>query len=160
MTDMTQTYSMNDYFSSANNTYTRGQVAYHLSELKEGKHQLFFRAWDLVNNSSSQTLSFEVVKNLAPSIYNAIIYPNPVSASGSVHMRLDYDREESICEMTFYIYDISGHLVWSHTQPNDSEIIWDLGAMAITPGMYVYQLRVKATNTEESIKQGKIIVIN
>lgn len=158
--DMTQTYSMNDYFSSANNTYTRGQVAYHLSELKEGKHQLFFRAWDLVNNSSSQTLSFEVVKNLAPSIYNAVIYPNPVSASGSVHMRLDYDREESICEMTFYIYDISGHLVWSHTQPNDSEIIWDLGAMAITPGMYVYQLRVKATNTEESIKQGKIIVIN
>ncbi len=156
--EIAQTYSMNDYFMSTNNSYTTGQVNYQLSALSEGPHQLFFRAWDLTNNSSSRTLNFEVVKNLSPTVYNMIVYPNPAPASGSVHVHLDYDRSESICEMSFYIYDIAGHLVWSHSQSNSEDITWDLSKMAVTPGLYIYQMRIKATNTGESVKQGKILV--
>lgn len=67
--DPNQSIVVNDYFNATANTYTDGIVKYKLSELENGKHTLTFKAWDLLNNSSSQTIDFEVVKGLAPNIF-------------------------------------------------------------------------------------------
>ena len=58
------TYNLNGFFESINDDYRQGVVAYQLPILSYGPHQLRFRAWDMLNNSSSVTLRFEVVDPL------------------------------------------------------------------------------------------------
>ena len=58
------TYNLNGFFESINDDYRQGVVAYQLPILSFGPHQLRFRAWDMLNNSSSVTLRFEVVDPL------------------------------------------------------------------------------------------------
>ena len=158
--EIKQTYIMNDYFVGADNSYTAGQVSFKLPELSEGKHTLSFRAWDLINNSSTATLDFTVVKNLTPVIYNYTVYPNPVSSSGELNIRLDYDRSEYVCLVRLLIYDVAGHIVMEYQQEDANDIHIPLSGTAMTGGVYVYQLSVLAPGTKANIQKGKIIVIN
>ena len=58
------TYNLNNLFEPLEADGTRGRVEYRLPELTYGQHQLRFRAWDLLNNSSSVTLRFEIYNPL------------------------------------------------------------------------------------------------
>ena len=66
--DPKMTYSLNEYFTAANGSYQEGQVSYLMEKMVEGAHSLTFRAWDMLNNSTTQTLNFVVETGLDPSI--------------------------------------------------------------------------------------------
>ena len=60
--ELSKTYNLNSYFAYDFGDYRSGQVSFSIPELSEGKHKLLFRAWDVLNNSSTSELAFEVVK--------------------------------------------------------------------------------------------------
>ena len=156
--DPKQTYVLNNYFSASNNSYQEGQVSYKMAEQTEGAHSLTFRAWDLYNNSTTASLNFHVVKGLDPNIYSVTTYPNPVSKTGVMKVNIQYDRPNEINETTVYLYDISGKLVYTHVQSGVEGITWNMSQIAVNPGIYVYQVKIKTANADHVSKAGKIIV--
>jgi hypothetical protein len=156
--DPKQTYVLNNYFNASNNSYQEGQVSYKMAEQSEGAHTLTFRAWDLYNNSSTASLNFHVVKGLDPSISEVTTYPNPVSKTGVMKVNIQYDRPYEANETTVSLYDISGKLVYTYVQSGVDGITLNMSQIAIDPGIYVYQVRIKSHNSDHVSKAGKIIV--
>ena len=156
--DPKQTYVLNNYFNASNNSYQEGQVSYKMPEQTEGAHTLTFRAWDLYNNSSTASLNFQVVKGLDPNISEVTTYPNPVSKAGVMKVNIQYDRPNEANETTVYLYDISGKLVYTHVQSGVEGIALNMSQIAVNPGIYVYQVRIKTANADHVSKAGKIIV--
>ena len=106
---------LNEAFVSTNGSFRSGSIHYRMSALEEGKHSLRFRAWDLLNNSTTKELDFEVVKGLAPKVYQLITYPNPAKSGEVIHFVFDHDRPSSVLETTLNIFDVSGRKIYSTT---------------------------------------------
>lgn len=156
--DPKQTYVLNDYFAASNNSYQQGLVSYRMPEQAEGMHTLTFRAWDLYNNSSIASLNYQVVKGMDPQIYKVISYPNPVACTESLTIQVEYDQPDEVVQTTIYMYDISGKLVLTHEQKSTNGIRWNLNSLNVSPGIYVYQVKIKTTTSNFVSKAGKIIV--
>ena len=151
-------YSLNEYFTAANNSYRKGQVSYLMEALPDGQHSLTFRAWDLLNNSTTKSLNFIVDASLDPSICSVTTYPNPVNAEGIVNLVVNYDQPDELIQTELYLYNINGRLVYSHTQDNPDAVSINLPSLGLQPGIYVYQIRIKSASSRYSANSGKIIV--
>lgn len=157
--DVKKTYILNEYFSSAENSYQSGQVSFLMNEMEEGQHSLTFRAWDLLNNSSTAALNFEVVKGLQPTIFSVVGYPNPVRAGGTMRLMVHYDQPDLLMETNIYVYDLAGHLLYTHTQPDAHELQLPLSELGIEPGVYMYRVQIKGENNKKfTSRSGKMIV--
>lgn len=157
--DSRQSYVLNDFFQSKLNCYTAGAVKYKLSDLAEGKHTLTFRAWNLLNVSTTRTIGFEVVKGLTPEILTVYNYPNP--AKTSTKIIVEHDRPETIVTTTVEIFDLAGRKVWSFSQPGSDDISWDLmsNGTRVKAGVYLYRVNIKTTNSDICSKTQKIFII-
>ena len=151
-------YSLNEYFTAANNSYQAGQVSYLMEELTNGPHSLTFRAWDLLNNSTTKSLNFIVEAGLDPSIYNVTTYPNPVQQSGVVHLIVNYDQPDELIETEIYLYNTAGQMVYSHKQDNPDAVSINLPSLALNTGVYIYSVKIKSASSKYSTTSGKIIV--
>lgn len=156
--DPKMSYILNDYFTAKNNSFQEGQVSYKMPEMEEGVHTLTFRAWDLLNNSNTATLNFQVVKGMDPNIYQVVTYPNPVSCNETVNIRIEYDQPDEIIQTTIYLYDFSGKRILTHEQKGTEGIAWNISELGLSSGVYVYQVNVKTTTSNHVSKAGKIIV--
>ena len=153
-----KTYTLNEYFTAANNSYQAGQVSYLMEALPNGPHSLMFRAWDLLNNSTTQVLNFIVEAGLDPSIYSITTYPNPVQAAGVLNLVVNYDQPDELLQTEVYLYNTSGQMIWSHTQQNPDRVQINLADLGLTAGVYVYSVRIKSASSGYSVSSGKIIV--
>ena len=156
------TYNLNEYYLSDIGGYTSGTVSYVLPELAEGKHTLMFRAWDMVNNSSTTTLEFEVVKGLAPDI----LHVQTVSHAGETTFLLTHDRPENEVTVTFEVFDFSGRILWSHSelvasQDNSYVYAWNQCSSSGQPldtGVYLYRVVVSSPAGQSSSKAQKMLI--
>lgn len=153
-----KTYTLNEYFTAANNSYQAGQVSYLMEALPNGPHSLMFRAWDLLNNSTTQVLNFIVEAGLDPSIYSITTYPNPVQSTGVLNLVVNYDQPDELLQTEVYLYNTSGQMIWSHTQQNPDRVVINLADMGLNVGVYVYSVRIKSASSGYSASSGKIIV--
>lgn len=153
-----ETYVLNDYFSATNNSYKQGIVSYQMAEMTEGRHTIFFRAWDLLNNSSSSTVDFEVVKGLDPSIISVVTYPNPVENGGTVNIAFEYDQPDVVMNTDIFIYDLSGRLVHSISQRGAETVRWNLAETGTPAGVYLYKVQLSSSSTKTCSKAGKLII--
>lgn len=151
-------YSLNEYFTAANNSYQAGQVSYLMEQLPDGQHSLTFRAWDLLNNSTTQSLNFIVEAGLDPSIYNVTTYPNPVHQSGVVTLIVNYDQPDELIQTELYLYNTAGQMAYCHKQDNPDAVSINLPALGLNPGVYVYTIKIKSADSKYSSTSGKIIV--
>ena len=156
--DPKQIYTLNEYFTAANNSYQSGQVSYLMEELPDGAHSLSFRAWDLLNNSTTQRLNFIVEAGLDPSIYSVTTYPNPVQAAGVLNLVVNYDQPDELLSTEVYLYNINGQMVYAHKQDNPDAVSINLGHLGLRAGVYVYNIRIKSASSKYSTTSGKIIV--
>lgn len=158
--DPYQSLIINDYYQANVDSYTEGIVRYKLPEMTNGKHTLTFKGWDLLNNSSSSTIDFEVVKGLTPEIYSVSNYPNPVKTVTNIIVI--HDRPETVLKTTVEIFDISGRKIWSKSQSTVDNISWNLitdsGQKAKT-GIYFYRVNIKTLNSDTYSKTNKMLVI-
>lgn len=157
--DPLTSYTLNDDFIAETNSYTNGSVQYKIPTLIEGKHTLTFRAWDLLNNSTTAKLDFEVVNGLTPNIFSVSCYPNP--ANTNTNFVVNHDRPETVLETTVEVYDLMGRKIWSKTQSSTNDLRWDLtdtSGRVVQSGIYLYRVSIKTSNSSEVSKTNKIIV--
>lgn len=157
--DVKQSYVLNDYFTATANSYQSGQVSYLFSELAEGQHTLSFRAWDLLNNSTTETLSFEVVKGLQPQIFSVMTYPNPARQNGTITLMIQHDKPDATLQTEVLVYDMAGRLVWKYEQAGADRINWNTAETNMQPGIYLYKVQIKTMDSTYSSKTGKIIIL-
>jgi hypothetical protein len=70
---------MNDYYEADLNSYKSGRVVYPFFDLSEGLHAIYFKAWDVFNNSSEVVLNFYVSLSHDAVIRKMLNFPNPFS---------------------------------------------------------------------------------
>ena len=158
--DPNQYYVLNDAFEADEGNFRKGSINYQLPELTEGKHTLTFRAWDLLNNSTTSILDFEVVKGLDVTIYSIKAYPNPVMQGNTFNIVITHDRPNTLLETNVYFYDLSGRLVYQQSNSSSSmeTITCNPGQAGLAPGMYLYKVSIKTTDSEFTTKSNKIII--
>ena len=162
---MTKTYSLNDYFQYDFGSYTRGSVGYSIPELSYGEHKLLFRAWDILNNSSTAELTFKVVKGLEPLFFDVEAIVNPATTTTS--FRILHDRIGSDMDVVLDVFDISGRHLWSYAEngvstDNSYTIDWDLtvdGGRRLQTGVYLYRVRIASDGSSYASKAKKLIIL-
>lgn len=160
------TYNLNDYYTPTAGDYTRGMVHFSVPDLAEGKHTLSFRAWDLLNNSSTKTLDFEVVRGLRPNLFSVICTQSP--ARENTTFVLSHNRPGSTLAVRMSVYDFSGRELWTHLEQGISEgqtyyVEWNLcsnGGQRLAPGVYLYRASIVSDGSRESTKAQKIIILS
>ena len=160
------TYKLNDYFTYDFGTYQSGTVSYTLPELEPGRHSLLFRAWDVLNNSSTATLDFNVVKGLKPTLYSIDVSKNP--ASTSTTFIISHNLGGANLQVSIDVFDTSGRLLWTHTESGQAAsgtytVDWNLcqdGGGRLQTGVYLYRARVSSDGSSEVSKAKKLVVIN
>ena len=156
--DPSKIYTLNEYFTVANNSFQEGQVSYLMDKLDNGPHSLTFRAWDLLNNSTTKSLNFIVDASANPNICAVMSYPNPISEAETVNIMVDYDQPDELLRTELYLYNLSGQLVYSHIQDNPDKVSIHLPSVGVRNGVYIYNIRIKSASSRYSAASGKIIV--
>lgn len=162
----TQTYNLNDNFRYDFGSYTSGSTGYSLPELTEGPHTLQFRAWDILNNPSTVTLHFYVVKGLAPD--NASVEATENPARTQTTFIVTHDFIGSNVDITLEVFDMSGRLLWHHEESGVSSgnafaMNWDLtinNGGRLHTGVYLYRVRLACNGATKVTKAKKLIVID
>ena len=157
--ELSRTYNLNDYFTYDFGDYRSGRVGFSIPQLSEGPHSLRFRAWDVLNNSSTSELSFEVVAGLSSNGFSVVCTKNP--AVGTTSFVINHDRAGSEIIVTMDVFDLSGRQLWHHTESgpatgNTYTIDWDLcidGGSRMQTGVYLcrFQLDGGASKTVKLI---------
>lgn len=158
------TYNLNAFYQNDFGDYTSGTVAYMIPELPDGKHTLFFRAWDVKNNSSGARLDFVVKAGLRPQITSVDLSRNPASVSTA--FLISYDRPTAETTFTINVYNCYGQKCWTHTEtamtPNGYHTInWDLSTnqgQALPSGLYIYEVVIGCSDGENATKRDKMII--
>lgn len=159
--DNKQEFVLNNYYESVFGAYNSGVVTYPLTNLTPGKHKLFFRAWDLQNNSTSTELEFEVVEGLDISISDVYAYPNPIT--DVVNIVIEHDRPLAPTDIQLFMYDLSGRLVYRDNMnmvtDSSSEINLNFNLDAsVSDGLYFIRVLLNDANGKKSSKTAKIFV--
>ena len=163
--DATRTYRLNDYYVPVTGDYTRGTVRFSIPELSEDEHTLTFRAWNLLNHSTTESLAFEVVRGLKPRLLAVRCLRTP--ARTSTTFLLNHDRPGSALSVRLYVYDTAGRLVWTHEEQGvsagqDYYVEWDLcsgSGQRLSPGVYLYRVIVTSGSSKEVTKAQKLLIL-
>lgn len=159
--DMSKTYILNEYLNLDLGTYKSGSLKFFIPELQDGKHTLRFRVSDLLNNTTTKTLDFEVVKGLEMSIFAVKNYPNPATPYTGTTFEIQHDRPETLLSVQVDIYDISGRKIYSFVQSTMDKIYWDLSSsegFKVSNGMYIYRVTINTSDGNSVSKSNKIII--
>ena len=159
------TYNLNNYYTSELGDYTRGTVSYRLPELSEGLHTLMFRAWDMMNNATTVTVDFEVVKGLRPRILEVTTTHSP--AREHTTFMLTHDRPETEVTVKFEVFDFSGRTLWTLTEQattpdNHYTADWGLCTSAGQPlasGVYLYRVTVTSASGKSTSRAKKLTIL-
>lgn len=148
-------YVLNSYFRAEKNDFRRGTVSYMLPELADGEHLLTFRAWDLLNNSTTKSIRCIVEHGLDPVIHHISGHIQ----EDELHIDVDYDQPDIYLSTDIYIYDVHGQLIYTQNQNGPENIHIDLQNLGLAPGLYIYSVRLKSETSHYVSKAGKIVIL-
>jgi hypothetical protein len=153
--DLIHPIVLNNFYSADMNTYQSGNLQYLLPNLAEGKHELMIKAWDLLGNSSVDTISFEVPPLQKLQIRNLSISPNPVDQE--TYIGFEHNLPEGLLNMRVDIIDLSGNTIRSNSMQSyvlSNKImlntsLFQLPIGQLLPGIYFVKLTI--SNTDSSV---------
>jgi hypothetical protein len=160
------TYVLNNFFESNLDDYKAGIVKFPINNLSEGTHTLTIKAWDILNNSSETTITFEVVSSTKGLIKNVYNYPNPFSTK--TQFMFEHNMPNQALSVSIQIMTMTGKVVKTIKEQITSEgtrinnIEWDgLDEYGdrIGNGVYVYKLHVKSQSGFSDTKLEKLIIL-
>jgi hypothetical protein len=163
--ELSRTYNLNDYFAFDFGDYRRGTVGFTIPELSIGQHKLLFRAWDVLNNSSTAELSFRVVKDVGEGEISVICTKNPATTTTS--FIINHDRTSNEVDVTIDVFDMSGRQLWKCTKTGVSTdgtvvIDWDLsigGGSRLRTGVYIYRIQLAGKSGMNASHANKLIIL-
>ena len=163
--DIEKTYNLNDNFTFDYESYTSGQTYFALPALSEGKHTLKFRAWDILNNSSTTTLDFVVRNSIQPNITDVYATNNPARESTTFVVAHNFCGAD--LDLVIEIMDSSGRLLWSTSEngtatTNTIAYKWDLqtdSGAKLNTGIYLYRIKLSSNGSSYASKTKKLLII-
>jgi hypothetical protein len=140
-------------------------IGFSIPELPAGEHVLSFKVWDIMNNLTTDTLHFNVIKGYKPIIIDLYATDNPAKTGTS--FVLSHNLPDTPLNLDVRVYNLSGRIVWSSSQKVASSsatcsVEWDLNSnlgSRVRPGVYIYWATVWTESSKEVTKAKKIVVL-
>lgn len=162
----TEKIDLNEFYEATLDSYQEGEVKYTFGKLNPGNYKLSVKAWDVVNNSSEISTDFTVVESGNFSIDKVFNYPNPFTTSTG--FQFEHNRPSDDLQVMIQIFTVSGKLVKTITKDINasgsrvSDIMWDARdefGDKLARGVYVYRMKVKASDGSISDKYEKLVIL-
>lgn len=158
-------YNLNSYYELLPGEDGTGIVKFPIPALEPGKYTAEFWVWDILNNSTVRTFTFEVVEGLKPFLFDVIATPG--IAREQVTFHLMHNRPESRMRVGIMVYDLAGRQLWKHEESGTSGLFenytvsWDLtsGGARMRPGVYIYRAAISTDNSKDATKARKFIIL-
>jgi len=156
-------YNLNNFFSAEVGSYQAGVVRFQIPELAAGRHHLTLRAWDVQNNSTTDTLHFVVQPGLNPQVSEVQF----VQRAEEGQFIFTHDRPQADVNVKLAVYDLLGRLVWQsdwdmQAETNTSDLLkWkltDANGRRIANGVYICRMLVTDSNGSQNFGSKKIMV--
>ena len=157
---------LNNYYEADLDTYQSGQAEYQILALEPGLHTATFKVWDVNNNSSERTISFEVKPKEDVVIQQLLNYPNPFTTKTAFFF--EHNQVCSQLETKIEIFTVSGKLVktiFENVNTNgfrSDGIHWDgrddFGDK-IGRGVYIYRLSIASEDGTKAEKLEKLVIL-
>lgn len=165
LNDSKEVVVLNPYFSYDMGSDNSGYVRYQFPELEEGHYTLTFKAWDLLNNSTTRQMEFDVVKGLRIDMEELALYPNP--AKDKVTIRVTHDRPSEKVTYRLMVFDLGGRMVYRSEPASDVtdgvlEFDWDLkmsNGARLREGSYVCRVGITSTSAGYTEKSKNLMVL-
>ena len=163
--ELSRTYNLNDYFTFDFGDYRSGTVGFTIPELATGPHKLLFRAWDVMNNSSTTELAFNVVKGGGEGDISVVCTKNPTTTTTS--FVITHDRSSTEADVTLDVFDTSGRQLWRQVEkavPTAGTVVidWDLsvsGGSRLRTGVYIYRIQFNGNGGGSATYANKLIIL-
>lgn len=159
---------MNEFYEAKIDDYTGGTVTYALGELSEGTHTITVKAWDIHNNSATQSIDFIVANSSILALKHVLNYPNPFSTNTDFYF--EHNHVCSSIQVQIQIFTISGKLVKTIIQTvlgngnlKGNAINWngrDEYGDVLGKGVYLYKLKVYTNDGLSADKIEKLVILN
>jgi len=161
-----KSFVLNSYFENDFDNYMKGRINYNLFGLSVGNHSLTIKAWDIYNNSSEKTITFQVVTGKKFQLRNLLNYPNPFFSETSIS--LEHNRPDNELNVTISIFGIDGRSIRiiktkvssaGYTLP---AVHWDgndEGGRRVGKGMYPYIVTIVTETGEFATTSGRMIIL-
>jgi hypothetical protein len=167
--DASHVIVLNEYYQADLNSYQHGKVSYKLARLKEGKHTLKFKVWDVYNNSSESYLEFVVSNSADFALRHVLNYPNPFTTKTSFY--LEHNKPCTLLDVQIQIYTLSGRLVKTIEENRHHSDGYRIGPIdwdgkddfgdKIARGLYVYRIKVHSlSDGSVAEKYEKLVILN
>ena len=164
--DMAKTYNLNSCFAYEFGDYRSGTLGFSIPALDYGHHHLLFRAWDVLNNSSTAELDFLVARDIAPECIGVRCLRDP--ATGGVTFVITHDRAGSELHVQLDIYDMAGRQLWRYTETgvtadNTYTFDWNLsmdGGRRLQTGVYLFKISISSDGSGQSSMTKKLLITN
>ena len=159
-------YNLNSYYEMIPGSNGEGTVRFSIPSLPAGIHTAEFKAWNVLNQSTTQTFSFEVVDGFKPRITNLIAAPVP--ARENVQFLLSHSLPETKMTVNIRVYDMTGRLRWEYEASGSSDIFhsfaitWDLtdgAGTRLLPGVYLYRAAIRTATSTEVTESKKLVIL-
>nr|NQU88984.1 type IX secretion system sortase PorU [Bacteroidota bacterium] len=142
---------LNEHFDPDINSYTSGKIIFPIAYLTPGLHQLELKAWDMFNNSSTETIEFIVSDSIDVNLTEVFNYPNPFRNGTSFVFR--HNQFGKVLDVGIDIFNFNGQMVQSLIYKNLGSngyliepILWDgkdQRGNRLLPGFYFYRITVE-----------------
>lgn len=146
--DLQHPIVLNNYFAADLNSFTSGWINYSLPVFSPGKHSLQIKAWDLMANSTSDTIYFEVPTTNQWKAKNFINMPNPMQSF--TRFSVELNALDPTVQASLQIFDLAGNNIFtSKLDPSlyQNKIIFDWNGKntaggQLPPGVYFAQMQL------------------
>ena len=164
--DNRQYFVLNKFYETDLDSYQKGTVRSQLPQLPAGSHTLKIKAWDVMDNSNEYVLDFMVINNSELKIDHVLNYPNPFTTKTNFWFEHNYQATDLLVKVE--IFTVSGKLIKTIAQTintsgnRSNEIDWDGKddyGEKIGKGIYVYRLRVRASNGKTADKWERLVIL-
>ncbi len=135
-----------EFFVYDEDSYTSGKLSYTLPVLANGTHTLIIRAWDNLNNSTEQQISFTTASARELTVDRVVNYPNPFVDETT--FTFQFQSPNGIADATIKIYTVTGRLIQEIkdiARPGFNKIRWDgrdADGAVLANGVYLYKITI------------------
>lgn len=166
--DGDSTFNVTNYYHAYPNEIGKGRLTFQLFDLKEGKHQIFLKAFDVNGNESTATIDFRVGEQNQLTVSKVFGWPNPFQDQvkiGFFHNRSGEDLEGQLVVCNAFGQPVLSLEFESPNSLFSQEIFEWNGTMAngakLPAGLYILRVSVRsALDGSKSEAFGKLVLTN
>ncbi len=159
-------YVLNDMFEPALDDYTSGNITFPMEQLPNGDYTLSLKAWDMFNNSTTNTITFTVSNDIAVDIFQIYNYPNPFGDHTWFTFRHNQFKGELTMEIEIYnfygqhVRTIGPEKVFTDGY-SIAPVLWQgdsEGGSKLEDGVYFYTVKVSNQKGQFTQRRQKLII--